>query len=84
MDDDCVDDECFVQASDYKWIEADHPTVIAFSRARIWDASKIVTALANGTLRKPNQGNVSKSTVTKVLKVAAKSRELGSDFKAML
>jgi hypothetical protein len=84
MDEDCVDDECLINPSEYKWVESDHPTVIAFSRARLWDANKILLALKAGALRKPRQGDIPKPTVAKVIKIAAKSRELGSDFKSIL
>jgi len=70
--------------SECDWVEAGHPTVIAFSRARIWDADKIELSLSDGTLRKPRQGNVSKSLVAKVIKAALKSRELSEDFKNLL
>jgi len=45
LDDECPDDECQILPSEYKWIENNHPTVIAFSRARIWDAEKIKSCL---------------------------------------
>jgi hypothetical protein len=84
LDDECPDDECHILPSEYKWIEENHPTTIAFSRARIWDSEKIKSCLANGTLKKPRFGDVPKSTVSKVLKSAAKSIELNGDLKAFL
>lgn len=84
LDDECPDDECQILPSEYKWIENNHPTVIAFSRARIWDAEKIKSCLVSGTLKKPRFGDVPKSTVSKVLKIAQKSRELNSDLKKFL
>ena len=84
LDAECPDDECQIQSSEYKWIEDNHPTAIAFSRARLWDAEKIKSCLADGTLKKPRFGNVPKSTVNKVLKIAAKSIQLNSDFKKLL
>jgi hypothetical protein len=84
LDDECPDDECSIQPSEYKWIKDDHPTAIAFSRARIWDSKKIVDCLARGILKKPSSGDVPKATVNKVLKIALKSVELNSDFKKLL
>ena len=84
LDDECPDDECLIECAEYKWVEDGHPTAIAFSRARIWDSEKIESSLANGTLKKPHHGDVSKTTVNKVLKVAAKSVQLNSDFKKLL
>jgi hypothetical protein len=84
LDAECPDDECQIQSSEYKWIEDNHPTAIAFSRARLWDAEKIKSCLADGTLKKPRFGNVPKSTVNKVLKIAAKSIQLNSDYKKLL
>lgn len=84
LDAECPDDECQIQSSEYKWIEDNHPTAIAFSRARPWDAEKIKSCLADGTLKKPRFGNVPKSTVNKVLKIAAKSIQLNSDYKKLL
>jgi hypothetical protein len=84
MDEECVDDECQLSHSDYRWVEHDHPTVVAFSRAKVWDARKIVHALKNGLLRQPVEGDIPKLTLAKVIRAATTSRELSPDFKALL
>jgi hypothetical protein len=84
LDEECPDDECQIKPSEYKWIEDGHPTTIAFSRAKIWDADKINSCLKAGTLKKPHHGDVPKTTVQKVLKVAEKSIQLSGDFKKLL
>ena len=61
-----------------------HKTVVAFSRARIWNASKIQMAIAKGLIQCPTLNVVPKATVSKVIKAALASRELGVDMKAFL
>jgi hypothetical protein len=84
LDDECPDDECLIESSEYSWVEDGHPTTIAFSRARIWDAEKIESCLADGKLKKPHDGDISKSTLNKILKIALKSGQLNCDFKKFL
>ena len=84
LDAECPDDECFLDHSDYGWIEMNHKTVVAFSRARIWNASKIQMAIAKGLIKCPTLNVVPKATVSKVIKAALASRELGADMKAFL
>ena len=84
LDDECVDDECFITPSDYWWVEDNHRTVVAFSRARIWNATKIVETLKEGTLRKPREGDIPPATIVKIVKAALKSNQLSNDLKAML
>jgi hypothetical protein len=84
MDEECADDECRLSHSDYRWVELDHPTVVAFSRARVWDARKIVLALKSGLLRRPVEGDIPKAALAKVIRSATTSRELSPDFKALL
>ena len=84
LDEECPDDECFLEHSDYGWIEINHRTVVAFSRARIWNASKIQLAIAKGLIKCPVLDAVPKAAVSKVIKAALTSRELGADMKAFL
>jgi hypothetical protein len=84
LDEQCPDDECQINSAEYNWVKDDYPTVIAFSRARLWDAGKIVACLKKGLIRKPDQGDVPPATVAKVIQVALKSRELSADFKLWL
>jgi hypothetical protein len=35
FDEECVDDECLLDENDYAWIEAGHPTAVAFSKALV-------------------------------------------------
>jgi hypothetical protein len=82
LDDECPDDECLIDSSEYGWV--DHPTAVAFSRARLWNADKIVSAISSGILKKPRQGDIPRSTIAKVLSSAARSRELSRDLKDFL
>jgi hypothetical protein len=84
LDEDCPDDECPITKADYDWIKDGYPTTIAFSRAQIWDATKILACLQKGALRKPRQGDVPRGTVLKVIKAAMTARELNDDLRAML
>ena len=84
MDDDCVDDECPLDTNDYSWIKPNHPTVVAFSRAQIWDAAKIDQCLQSGYLKPVNPPIVSALTIAKVVAVARTARELSPDKKALL
>jgi hypothetical protein len=84
LDEDCPDDECPISRAEYAWVKDDYPTTIAFSRAKIWDAGKILRCLKDGTLRKPRQGNVPHATVLKVIKVALNARELSNDLRVMI
>lgn len=84
LDDQCPDDECQISMEEYDWVKEDYPTVIAFSRARLWDAAKIVACLKSGFLRKPHQGDVPAATVAKVFEAALKSKELSADLKLWL
>ena len=73
-----------ITRAEFNWVKDDYPTTIAFSRAKIWDANKIAECLENGTLRKPNQGNVPIATVSKVIKAALVSKELSDDLRELL
>jgi hypothetical protein len=84
LDEECPDDECPITRAEYNWIEENYPTTVAFSRAQLWDATKLEACLQSGALRKPRQGDVPANTVLKVIKVALVSRELNPEFRAFL
>jgi len=84
MDEDCRDDECPITPAEYSWVKDDYPTTVAFSRAKVWNADKILTCLGNGALRKPHQGNVPPTTILKVIGVALISRELSDKLRKLL
>jgi len=84
LDDECPDDECILMHVDYEWIEENHPTAVAFSRAKLWDEAKLDQALANGLLNQPNPPALLPATIAKVQAAAKTSYQLSRAFKAML
>ena len=86
LDEDCPDDECLIACAEYSWVDDRHPTptAVAFSRARLWDAQKLIMCLKKGILKKPRQGDIPKTTVAKIVKLAVNSRELSEELKAFL
>jgi hypothetical protein len=65
-------------------IKPNHPTTVAFSRARVWDAVKIDQCLQNGLLHPANPPVVPANTVAKVVAIAKHARELSAEKRAML
>jgi hypothetical protein len=84
LDDECPDDECVLGNADYAWIRPNHPTAVAFSRARIWDLAKLEAAIKSGLIKIPHPDMVPNATVLKVAAIAVKSVELRKDAKRML
>lgn len=84
FDEDCIDNECHLDRTDYAWIKPNHPTVVAFSRAQVWDGSKIDHCLQDGTLQPVNPPIVPAATVAKVVAIAKTSLELSPDKKMLL
>jgi hypothetical protein len=84
LDEDCPDDECILDENDYAWIKPNHPTAVAFSRARVWDAVKLDHCLQSGELHPANPPIVPAVTVAKVVAAAKIARELSADKKAFL
>ena len=82
FDDECPDDECFLTAQDYSWVK--HQSVIAFSRARIWNAGKISKCIQDGTLKCPHPKSLPPATVSKIIEIGLLSRELSQEQKAYL
>ena len=84
LDDECADDECILDENDYAWIKPNHPTAVAFSRARVWDVTKLEYCLETGFLKPAHPPIVPAATIEKVLAVAKTARELSPDQKALL
>ena len=84
LDEECPDRECIISAKDYKGIGSDHPTAVAFSRAKLWDSQKIILCLANGTLKQAWGGDIPIATVELITVAALKSAQLNGDFKRLL
>ena len=84
LDDDCVDDECVLDANDYAWIKPGHPTVVAFSRSEVWDGAAIDQCLGGGQLNAPQPPVVPLATVAKVAAIGKTSRELSKAKRDML
>jgi hypothetical protein len=84
LDEDCVDDECVLKHSDFAWIEPNHPSAVAFSRAKVWDYERIEDAMKQGILRLCRCPIVPRTTLQKVIEAAKKSKELSQDLKALL
>ena len=83
MDDECPDDECILDETHYSWIEPNHRTAVAFSRAKLWDSQKLFAHVGH-TLPKPREGDIPPGTVAIIIKCALASRELGEEIKALL
>lgn len=84
LDEECPDDECILDNSDYAWIEVNHPTAVAFSRARIWSVAKLDGCIQSGYLKRANPPVVPAATLAKIVSAAKISRELGANHKALL
>jgi hypothetical protein len=84
LDDECPDDECILHHSDYPWIEANHPTAVAFSRSRIWRAERITAAIKQGLIKTPFPKSIPDPTMAKIAACGKSSRELSGKAKRML
>jgi hypothetical protein len=84
LDDECIDDECPVDYTDYAWIQVGHPTTIAFSKSLVLKSALIDKCLKDGTLQAPNPPIVPAATVAKVAAVGKTSRELSQERRDML
>ena len=74
MDAECPDDECILTPSDYSWIAQNHPTVVAFARAKLIDAAKLFAAFETGKLPPSRPPTMPASTLAKVIGAAKRSR----------
>lgn len=59
----CVDDKCILSKSDYDWIEENHPTVVAYSYAQLFDVEKLEMVIKDGKLRLAHPPNVPAKTL---------------------
>lgn len=84
LDDDCPDDECLLTLHDYAWIEENHPTAVAFSRSRLWDAQKLDGVLVAGVLERPFPDIVPLHTLHAVREAAKLSKQISASKKAFL
>lgn len=84
LDEDCPDDECLLTHHDYAWIEDGHPTAVAFSRSRLWDAKKLDGVLAAGVLERPFPDTVPLHTLDSVREAAKASKQISAIKKAFL
>jgi hypothetical protein len=82
LDDECADDECVLDSSDYAWIK--HPTAVAFSFARIWDVQNIESALQRGLLKVAHPPHLPEITFAKIRAAAKTSIYLDAEQKALL
>lgn len=84
LDEECIDAECVLSDSDYAWIEKNHPTAVAFSRAEVWDVLKIEAAVNKGLLKTHKTPPIPAATLAKVRSIAKTARELSNDLKKLL
>lgn len=84
LDEECPDDECPLAHPDYAWIQPNHKTTVAFSRAKVWEVSKIEKAIAAGIIKQPTPNTIPSVTISKIIQRAKSSRELSPEKRAML
>ena len=84
LDEECPDDECQVTHAEFAWVKEGYLTTVAFSRAQIWNADKLLSCLQSGSLSKPHGGDIPPATISKIIEIAKRSRELSDDQKALL
>jgi hypothetical protein len=78
----CEDDECFLTNHDYSWIT--HKSVVAFSRAKVVDASQLEQVIINGLLKQPYSTVVPAETVALVAAKAKISKQLSREKRQLL
>jgi hypothetical protein len=82
LDEECPDDECLLNPSDYGWIK--HASVAAFSRARVFKLVNLIEAINKGLLKQPVPNLIPLKTIQKIIICARCSRELSADKKKFL
>lgn len=80
LDEDCTDDACILNPGDHPAIS--HPSAIAYSRARLWQAQKIIMAIENGLLIELEP--LAPAVLRRVIDGGGQSPELRPEWKAML
>lgn len=80
LDDECPDDECLLGPDDQA--EISHPSALALSRARLWDAAKLRQAIVADLiqLRAP----LGPGPLKRILLDALQSRNLRREWKTLL
>jgi len=86
LDQDCLDTECQLTDHEYVWIEANHPTVVAFSLAMEFDLKKLGQAFEAGVLQRngTTMPVVPTATIEIVRKAALSSKLLSPAHKRLL
>ena len=84
LDDECPDDECILDETHYAWIKPNHPTAVAFSRFRIWNADRLSAAIGLKLVTAAHPKALPVSTISKIVAAARVSRELSGKAKRML
>lgn len=84
LDDECPDDECILNETHYAWIKPNHPTAVAFSRFRIWNAPRLSAAIGLKLITAAHPKSLPAVTIAKITADAKVSRELSKKAKRML
>jgi hypothetical protein len=84
LDEECPDDECILHKADYEWIEDEHSTAVAFSRAKLWEESKFIEAIRRGILKAGRPKSIPEACLKKILTAARMSKQLGHKKKELL
>jgi hypothetical protein len=82
LDEECPDTECTLNKSDYAWI--DHPTVVAFSRAKIVDEAQFIKAITANALKEGHPKTVPPACLAKIQAAARASREMAKIKKNLI
>ena len=78
--DSCIDDICLLDVGDHALIE--HRSTVAYSRAKIWDSTKIAFSVAQGVLTPVDP--VSPTLLARIIAGARMTHELSDEFLALL
>jgi hypothetical protein len=82
LDEECIDDECLLETTDYGWIR--HTTAVAFSRSKLFDTAKIAHAIEAGQVAASNPARLPDATMLKVKAAALNSVQLSESRKKLL
>jgi len=84
LDDECPDDECILNETDYAWIKQNHPTAVAFSKFRIWNVARLSAAIGLKLVSAAHPRSIPSATISKIVSAGKASRELSGKAKRML
>jgi hypothetical protein len=76
----CVDDTCFLDVGDHPLI--DHRSTMAYSRAKLWDSTKIAFAIDQGAISAV--ASVSATLLARIIAGAKRSRELSAEYRSYI